>query len=159
MRITWLLSDELAVGTAPCSSEDLDQLEQEGIKALISLCAAEEIKLSDGIPERFEWVRLPLPDHNHDCVHTARQISVVLAELSRLRGYGPVYLHCVAGVERSPLVAMAWLMHSRRMGWQAALEYVQQTHPGTSPLPEQLAVLRGLPLLTASIRLQQPAVA
>ncbi len=159
MRITWLLSDELAVGTAPCSNEDLDRLEQEGVRALISLCSAEEAPLPGGITERFHWVRLPLPDHNHHCAPTIEQIAVVLVELSRLRGHGPVYLHCVAGVERSPLVAMAWLIQSRRMGWQAALDYVQQTHPGTSPLPEQLAVLRSLPFLTAAVSPQLPAVA
>jgi len=38
----------------PCSSEDLDQLEQEGVQALISLCAAEEIKLSGrNSPKRY----------------------------------------------------------------------------------------------------------
>ncbi len=83
----------------------------------------------------------------------------VLAELTRLLAHGPVYLHCVAGVERSPLVAMAWLIHNRRMSWQAALDYVQQTHPGTSPLPEQLAVLRSLPLLTTTAQNHWPAVA
>ncbi|MCP9826606.1 dual specificity protein phosphatase family protein [Synechococcus sp. EJ6-Ellesmere] len=160
MRITWLLSDELAVGTAPCSSEDLDWLEQEGVRSLISLCSAEEAPLPGGIAERFQWVRLPLPDHRHQhSAPTGEQIATVLSELSRLRGHGPVFLHCVAGVERSPLVAMAWLIQSRRMGWQAALDYVQQTHPGTSPLPEQLAVLRSLPFLTAAACPQLPAVA
>ena len=42
---------------------------------------------------------------------------------------------------------------------KAALDYVQQTHPGTSPLPEQLAVLRSLPFLTAAASPQLPAVA
>jgi len=47
---------------------------------------------------------------------------------------------------------------SRRMGWQAALEYVQQTHPGTSPLPESWRAER-LAIATASNAIQQPAVA
>ena len=160
MRITWLLSDELAVGTVPCSREDLDWLEQEGVRSLISLCSAEEALFPGGITERFQWVRLPLPDHRQQHrAPTGEQIATVLAELSRLLGFGPVYLHCVAGVERSPLVAMAWLIQSRRMGWQAALDYVQQTHPGTSPLPEQLAVLKTFALLTAAACPQLPAVA
>lgn len=151
--------DELAVGTAPSRADDLDRLERDGVRAVVSLCSAEEAPLPGGISERFEWVRLPLPDHKHHCSLTIEQIAVVLAELTRLLAHGPVYLHCVAGVERSPLVAMAWLIHNRRMSWQAALDYVQQTHPGTSPLPEQLAVLRSLPLLTTTAPIHWPAVA
>jgi protein-tyrosine phosphatase len=86
----------------------------------------------------------------------------VVTELGVLQRQGPVFLHCVAGVERSPLVAMAWLVKRHGLGWQAALEYVQQCHPGTSPLPEQLASLRRcrwLPLSTPEPLATIPAVA
>lgn len=159
MRLTWLLMDELAVGTAPSSAGDLDRLERDGVRGVFSLCAAEEAPPPGGMAERFHCIRLPLPDHRHQCAPTPQQLGTVLAELTSLRRLGPVYVHCVAGVERSPLVAMAWLIHSRRMSWQAALDYVQQTHPGTSPLPEQLAVLRSLPLLTTTVITHWPAVA
>lgn len=159
MRITWLLKDELAVGTAPRCAADLDRLEHQGVKAVVSLCAAEEAQPPLGISDRFRWVRLPLPDHRHDCPLTIDQLGDVLVELTRLCPQGPVYLHCVASVERSPLAAMAWLIHSRRMGWQDALDYVQQTHPGTSPLPEQLAVLRSVALLSPAFNRHIPVVA
>jgi len=82
MRITWAgcSEGELAVERHPASSEISIRLEQEGVKALISLCAARRFKLSDGISERFR-VGSPLknpggvPDHHYDCVPTARQIS------------------------------------------------------------------------------------
>ncbi|EAQ75981.1 MULTISPECIES: dual specificity protein phosphatase family protein [unclassified Synechococcus] len=159
MRITWLLKDELALGTAPCNGEDLNRLDRHGVRGVLSLCEAEEALAPDGMAERFRWVRVSLPDHRHPCTLTIEQIEVVLAELTRLLAHGPVYLHCVAGVERSPLVAMAWLIHNRRMSWQDALDYVQETHPGTSPLPEQLAVLKGVPLLTTTAQNHWPAVA
>ena len=147
MRITWLLLEELAVGSAPFSTHDLDHLERDGVRVVMSLCTVEEALLPVEMAERFICARLPLPDHHHRSPPTVQQLGTVLSELTHLRRHGPVYLHCVAGVERSPLVAMAWLIQSRRMGWQAALEYVQQAHPGTSPLPEQLAVLRCFHLL------------
>ncbi|MCT0218263.1 dual specificity protein phosphatase family protein [Synechococcus sp. CS-1329] len=159
MRLTWLLLDELAVGTAPSDAHDLDRLEREGVRVMMSLCAAEEAPPPGGMAERFLCARLPLPDHHHLCPPTVQQLVLVLSELSDLRRHGPVYLHCVAGVERSPLVAMAWLIHNHRMSWQGALEYVQETHPGTSPLPEQLAVLKRVPLLTTTAQNHWPEVA
>ncbi|WP_432785931.1 hypothetical protein AAJV73_08145 [Cyanobium sp. BSA11S] len=59
MRITWLLSDELAVGTAPCSHEDLDRLEQEGVRVLISLCSAEEAPCRAPSPSGFSGYGSP----------------------------------------------------------------------------------------------------
>jgi len=43
-------------------------------------------------------------------------------ELSRCAAYAGLISIACGGTP--PLLAMAWLMHSRRMGWQAALEYV-----------------------------------
>ncbi|WP_094556696.1 dual specificity protein phosphatase family protein [Synechococcus sp. 1G10] len=159
MRITWLLRDELAVGTAPCSVDDLNLLESHGVRNVVSLCAVEEAPPPGGMAERFRCVRLPLPDHRHQCAPTAQQLGAVLAQLANLRRHGPIYLHCVAGIERSPLVGMAWLIHSRRMGWQDALDYVQQTHPGTSPLPEHLSALRSVAFLSPAFDTHISAVA
>ncbi len=159
MRITWLLQEELALGTAPGSHADLDRLEQEGVKAVLSLCAPDEADLPAELSDRFAWSRLPLPNHCHVRAPSLDELAEVVAELARLRRHGPVYLHCVAAVERSPLVAMAWLIHTNRLSWQAALEYVQQVHPGTSPLPEHLAVLRFVSRIPQPLQPVLPAVA
>lgn len=158
MRITWLLRDELAVGTAPSSAEDLNWLEGLGVSSVVSLCAVEEAPPPGGMAERFHCVRLPLPDHRQGCPPSIEQLGEVVVQLTRLCPQGPVFLHCFAAVERAPLVAMAWLIHSRHMGWRDALDYVQQTHPGTSPLPEQLAVLPTLELLSPCFHSQMNAV-
>ena len=44
-------------------------------------------------------------------------------------------------MERSPLLCMAWLIRHRGLSRLEALEYLMHVHPGTSPLPEQLALL------------------
>ncbi|MCP9841764.1 dual specificity protein phosphatase family protein [Synechococcus sp. J7-Johnson] len=158
MRITWLLRDELAVGTAPSSAEDLNWLEGLGVCSVVSLSAVEEAPPPGGMAERFHCVRLPLPDHRHGCPPSIEQLGEVLVQLTMLCPQGPVFLHCFAAVERAPLVAMAWLIHSRNMGWGDALDYVQQTHPGTSPLPDQLAVLRSVEFLSSAFIRQIPVV-
>jgi protein-tyrosine phosphatase len=47
-------------------------------------------------------------------------------------------------MERSPLVCMAWLVEHKHLSPTDALDYLMQVHPGTNPLPQQLAVLREL---------------
>jgi len=55
-----------------------------------------------------------------------------------------VFVHCLAAMERSPLLCMAWLVRSRGLSPQRALDYLQQQHPGTNPLPDQWRVLKQL---------------
>ena len=57
---------------------------------------------------------------------------------------GPVYVHCFAGVERSPLICIAYLMKNQNIDLQDALEYLMQTHPITNPLKGQLNIISQL---------------
>lgn len=146
MRLSWLLVDELAIGTAPGSKDHLDRLEREGIRAVLSLCDVSEAPPPEGLADRFAAGRFVLPSHHSGRSPEPWELEQALASLHALASYGPVYMHCVAGVERSPLVAMAWLIERRCVDLMAALDYVQQVHPGTSPLPGQLACLKRLRL-------------
>jgi protein tyrosine/serine phosphatase len=141
LRLSWVLAGELAVGTAPWLAEDLAELEREGVSAVLSLCREQEGPLAVELGRVFAWRRVPLPDHRGPEPLTPAHLERALETLAVLRVHGPVYVHCAAGVERSPLVAMAWLMRQRGLGRLQALEYLMQTHPGTSPLPEHLALL------------------
>ena len=47
-------------------------------------------------------------------------------------------------MERSPLVCLAWLVRRQGLTPQRALDYLMQVHPGTNPLPGQLALLARL---------------
>jgi protein-tyrosine phosphatase len=71
----------------------------------------------------------------------AEELQRALAALAQLHQAGPVFVHCVAAMERSPLVCLAWLVRHRRLSPQRALDYLMQVHPGTSPLPGQLELL------------------
>ena len=71
----------------------------------------------------------------------AAELEAALAVLSQLRQQGPVFVHCVAAMERSPLVCLAWLVSRHGQTPERALDYLMQVHPGTSPLAGQLALL------------------
>lgn len=116
-------------------------MERFGIRAVLSLCAADEqIPLPD-LQQRFAWARVVLPDHRSPNRLTRSQLNAALQALEDLQRTGPVYVHCMAARERSPLICMAWLMGKRGLSMQEALEYVSQLHPGTNPLPQHLALL------------------
>jgi hypothetical protein len=140
-RLDWVLVEELAIGPAPRSNRHLDRLQEAGIKAVLSLCSSEEAALPEGVAERFVHQRCVLPDHRAGRLPELSELEGALAELAALRCHGPVYVHCVAAMERSPLVCLAWLVSRHRQTPERALDYLMQVHPGTNPLPGQLALL------------------
>lgn len=141
LRISWVLRAQLAIGPAPRHRQHLEQLRACGVRAVLSLCSPGELPLLPELPQWFESRTSPLPDHRSMRAPTAQELEQALAQLDSLLELGPVYVHCLASMERSPLLCMGWLIRHRGLSRMEALEYLMQLHPGTSPLPEQLAVL------------------
>ena len=144
-RIDWVLVDELAIGPAPRASRHLDRLTNSGIKAVLSLCEHDEAPPPQDLSTLFAHERLVLPDHRSGRLPQVSELQEALQLLQRLhQKHGAVYTHCVAGMERSPLVCLAWLVQQHHLNPARALDYLMQVHPGTNPLPEQLALLEEL---------------
>jgi hypothetical protein len=143
-RVDWVLVQELAVGPAPRADRHLDRLTAGGVTAVLSLCSEQEAPPPAGLESRFECRRLVLPDHRVERLPELAELEQALAALAELRAIGPVYVHCVAAMERSPLVCLAWLVRRQGLTPQRALDYLMQVHPGTNPLPGQLALLAQL---------------
>ena len=151
-RIDWVLVDQLAIGPAPRAERHLDRLQEEGIRCILSLCGPDEAPPPAGLDEVFRTSRYVLPDHRAGRLPTLEELEAALAHLAELQQHGPVFVHCVAAMERSPLVCLAWLVRKHRMTTERALDYLMQQHPGTNPLPGQLALLHEL-MSTKSINL------
>ena len=141
-KINWVLNQELAVGTAPQKQKHLEKLADEGIKSIFSLCGENEVKNDLNLDELFEHKRYVLPDHKTGKIISSIELNEALAILGNLIKFGPVFVHCYAAVERSPLVCMAWLMKEHHLTLEQSLDYLMQTNPGTNPLPNQLRVLK-----------------
>ena len=142
--VSWVLVGELALGPAPRAVRHLERLEAEGIGAVLSLCGEQEAPPPEGLAERFRCRRLVLPDHRVGRPLQVQELQQALALVAELQAAGPVFVHCVAAMERSPLLCLAWLMHRHGLSQQRALDYLMQVHPGTNPLPAQLALLAQL---------------
>ena len=143
-RIDWVLVDQLAIGPAPRADRHLDRLRDAGIKCVLSLCSPDEATPAAGLGEGFRTSCYVLPDHRAGRLPTLAELETALAHLAELQQHGPVFVHCVAAMERSPLVCLAWLVRQHRMSPEQALDYLMQQHPGTNPLPGQLALLNRL---------------
>ena len=142
--ISWVLVQDLALGPAPVAPRHLNRLEAEGIMAVFSLCSTEEKVAPPDLEERFHCRRLVLPDHRSQGTLSIGQLEQALEVLAELRSHGPVFVHCVAAIERSPLVCLAWLMREHGLSRQNALDYMLQVHPGTSPSAAHLMLLTQL---------------
>lgn len=109
---------------------------------MLSLCSEEEAQPPKGLADHFQCQRIVLPDHRSAEVLSLQQLKSSLLALSELRQQGPVFVHCVAAVERSPLICMAWLVQEQQLSPTDALDYLMQVHPGTNPMPRQYELLK-----------------
>tara|TARA_Y100001978_G_C23467125_1_gene325178 strand:+ start:13 stop:462 length:450 start_codon:yes stop_codon:yes gene_type:complete len=141
-KVNWVLNQELAVGTAPQKQKHLKKLADEGIKSILSLCDENELKNDLNLAELFDHKRYVLPDHKTGKILSSIELNESLDILRNLIKSGPVFVHCYAAVERSPLVCMAWLIKEHHLTLQQSLDYLMQANSGTNPLPGQLRVLK-----------------
>ena len=141
LKFTWVLIDKISIGTAPISKNDIYFLKKKGIKSILSLTAPSEVNLIKDIEKEFKHSRYILPDHSSNRIASKREINNALDILKKILKFSPVFVHCVASVERSPLIAMAWLIREENLSPDESLRYLMQIHPGTNPLSEQLSIL------------------
>ena len=141
-NITWVLIDELAIGQAPNSLDNLFFLKEKGIKSIISLCELNEAPKLKEINDLFNYEKYPLPDHRQNKYPSVEEILYVLKKIKKFILEGPVYVHCVAAMERSPLICLAWLIKEKGLNLEQSLDYMMQIHKNTNPLAGQLAILR-----------------
>ena len=143
-RIDWVLVNQLAIGPAPRAEHHLNRLREEGIRCIFSLCSTDEAVPPEGLDDGFCTKRFVLPDHRVGRLPMLEELETALEYLADLKQQGPVFVHCVAAMERSPLVCLGWLVKEHNMSPQRALDYLMQQHPGTNPLPGQLSLLQEL---------------
>ena len=141
INLDWILSNEIAVGSAPKNNDDINKLKKNGINGILSLCSKDENPFNIQLKNSFHYKNIVLPDHKYKYTLSIEQFNLALENLSILKREGAVYVHCLAGVERSPLVCMGWLVKNHNLTPTQALDYLMNVHHGTNPLPDQLKLL------------------
>lgn len=138
---SWVLTNRLALGPMPAGESHWQQLEEAGLRARFSCCYPHELTAAQP-PEHWLCDAYSLPDHRRQEKLTVASLSEALARAHALFLQGlPVYLHCMAGIERSPLIAVGLLAIHRQQSLFDALEWVRRCHPASRPIYSQLELL------------------
>jgi len=138
---SWILTQQLAIGPMPRTPAQWSILEEAGLRGRFSCCYPEEEVFST-VPEHWKSGGVALPDHrNQEILQQDRLVSALDTAESMILSGTPLYLHCLAGRERSSLMAVGLTARLRGIDIFSALEWVRRCHPQASPLYEHLEVL------------------
>ncbi len=135
--------DNLAIGTPLIDKKDQLFLKEKKIISILDLRNEFDLSKIDyerqlAIYKEFHTINSCLPDHNSKRFATKYEIEKVVNQLEKLLRKGPVFMHCHAAVERSPLISVAFLMKTKKLNLIQAYEYVKQQNKTTNILIEQL---------------------
>ena len=128
------LTEDLAVANLGAAS-DLEALTRHRIQAVV------DASNRDGNP-RFPGILyhdVPIADPDE---RLSEFLPDVVAFIDEARRRGPVLLHCVAGISRSPALAICYLHERHGMSLLAALVHVQSRRPVADPHPLFLRVIQ-----------------
>lgn len=138
---SWILTQQLAIGPMPRTASHWDVLEEAGLRSRFSCCYPEEEVFP---PPSAHWQSggVPLPDHRHQEILQQELLIKALDRAESMIHIGaPLYLHCLAGRERSSLMAVGLTARLRGIDIFVALDWVRRCHPMASPLYEHLEIL------------------
>ncbi|NJN71190.1 MAG: phosphatase, partial [Nitrospira sp.] len=77
-RFSWILPNELAVGSFPHQTTSASQLQREGITAILCLNEEAEQSVPTDIQHGFLWQRVPIPDGFTGGIPTEQQFEDAL---------------------------------------------------------------------------------
>lgn len=142
--IDWVIPHKLAIGRLP-QLGDGEQLIKANIKAVLSLCAEEEGILPEEITTKFQCFRLVLPDRHYNTKMTAEQLAEAVNIVHQnIENNPPIFVHCLAGIERSPTVCIAYLCKYHKMELWEAANWLKQVHSSSLPDDSALRAIREL---------------
>jgi protein-tyrosine phosphatase len=144
LSVDWVIPNKLAVGRLP-QTGDGEQLTKAKIKVVLSLCSEQEGVLPEEISQNFQCFRLVLPDRHYSTNMTAEQLAkAVNIVYESIQNQLPIFVHCLAGIERSPTVCIAYLCKYHKMELWEAANWLKQVHPNSLPNDSELRAIREL---------------
>lgn len=142
-RFSWIIPNRLAVGSFPKSDHEIAYLSRVGITSVLCLTEPHEIKVPQDVKNRFVWKNVAIPDGATGGVPKIEHFQEACAILARWQQKGhATYVHCLAGVGRSPSVCAAYLTQAEGLLLEEAIAKVQDRHAYAHPDPAQIAVMQ-----------------
>ncbi|MFO8075523.1 MAG: dual specificity protein phosphatase family protein [Egibacteraceae bacterium] len=145
LGLDWV-TDEIALGPYPQGRADADRLAEAGVTAVLSVQTDADLERRDLDVATLErtlrqvglaFARVPIVDF--DAADLAARLPEATARLEGLLAQGHrVYVHCTAGMGRSPAVVVAHLAGRGATLGQAA-RLVRERHPDSAPNLDAIA--------------------
>ena len=147
MIFNWILVNKLAIGTPLNNQKDQLLLKEKKIISILDLrndfdMSKIDLKKQLYLYKEFNTLNVSLPDHNSKRFATKSEIENAVNVLEKLLLNGPVFMHCHAAVERSPLISIAFLLKRKTLNLIQTYDYVKQQNKTTNILLEQLKILQ-----------------
>lgn len=145
IKYSWILSRRLAIGPMPLTHQHWQQLDDVGFRGRFSCCYETEEACPP--PEHWNNKNVSLPDHRRQEPMSATRLCEALDSAISLLAEtdgSPVFLHCYASKERSPLLAVGITAIMKQTNVFEALEWVRRCHPIANPLYEHLDILESV---------------
>ncbi|HUO04825.1 MAG TPA: dual specificity protein phosphatase family protein [Candidatus Binataceae bacterium] len=128
------IADDLLIGEYPAHGDAQWLKLEHRVTAVHNLQDERDLSLNgidlEALRAEYEkhairFVHTPIQDGSEDAVRD--RLDVALTELHRLIGPGErVYLHCNAGMNRAPTIAIAYLRAYRKMSLDEAMALVKR---------------------------------
>ena len=142
-RCSWLRTGRLIIGAWPRGESHWQSLAGQGVRSVFSCCDPQEGPWQP--PAGWQQARITLPDHrNPGAMDPAALDQAITTALQLYRQAPALYLHCWAGMERSPLVAVGLLCRAESLSIFDALAQVRTLHPPSRPITRHLVMLEDL---------------
>ena len=128
---------------------DMERLQQQGVSAVINLCAEREDDQERLGQAGMAYLWIPVIDM---CAPTFEQIAEGVCWIERqLLADRVIYIHCAAGVGRSATLLASWYMYAHGVTVSQALALLKTRRPQVSLTRRQMQCLH------AYARLLQPS--
>lgn len=140
----WVIDNRLAVGPLPTEATQTVLLDA-GIQSILTLCGEAEGTPPETLRQSVQWNRWVLPDSHYDYPLTIELLRPAIDFVRQsILDKRAIYVHCFAGIERSPTVCVAYLCVYEQMQPWEALNWLKQTNPRTGLTSEQVKVVNEL---------------
>ncbi len=143
MIFNWILVNKLAIGTPITINEENLFIKNKRIISILDLRNDEDFTYFDKKKYvenlgAFEYINIQLPDHKTGRFAGPEEINNAVNTLERLLNKGPVFMHCHAAVERSPLISIAYMHLKKGFPLILSCDYVKQQNKTTNINMKQL---------------------
>lgn len=139
---SWVLRNQLAVGSSPSESENIVFLMKKKVKNIIGLCSEKESNWHENIHKNFNCERIFLPDSRKDKLPCKKDLLFAFTKLKNALKKDITFVHCYASIERSPLLCIMYIMSSYNLSIEDSLDYVKRKHIYTNPTNQQICLVK-----------------